>query len=375
MKSAIAFALAVFLAWSGLNARAGEEAPAKPEAAAATKLAQAAKALAPGGSAAFDGPPKAVGNYGISWQGVTGFWDPTHREFQFMSKMQGGGVAKHWIYAEATGEWRETVGSVVWGGGTRGLPGHVWSRTFDATTGDYYYMDTVMSSDFLRVMTRATEAGEGSKNSPWTESSKPEFKARAGHTEEIGFHPNLYGPGDGGVILLGQSRVSAWRKKTNTWETVIEKCAEPAAGNGQYLPGHDRLVLGGAKGYFVLFDAGKDGKLATKELRKETAPLKVCGSTNGSLPWGKLVVDPANDKRLILLGPPPEYKVWTNAAGGTADGWVEEKYTHPFTKENVPMTGGDWGAWTCGSVTTHGVVWALAYDGKTSKGVLWMPNN
>ena len=64
-----------------------------------------------------------------------------------------------------------------------------------------------------------------------------------------------------------------------------------------------------------------------------------------------------------------------NAKGGTAEGWVEEKYAHPFTQENMPTTGGDWGAWTCGAVSTRGVIWALAYDGKTCKGILWKPNN
>lgn len=32
-----------------------------------------------------------------------------------------------------------------------------------------------------------------------------------------------------------------------------------------------------------------------------------------------------------------------------------------------------WGDWTCGSVSTHGVVWGLAYNGKVSKSVLWRP--
>jgi hypothetical protein len=75
----------------------------------------------------------------------------------------------------------------------------------------------------------------------------------------------------------------------------------------------------------------------------------------------------------IPIGSMPGYKVWTNPTGGTSDGWVEEKFKHPFTSKNLPMTGGDWGAWTSGSVSTHGVVWGLAYNGRESKSVLWKP--
>jgi len=341
----------------------------------ASELSNAVAGLKEGHWVAFMGPPKAVGNYGISWQGTTAFWDAKHNEFQFMAKMQGGVPPQHWIYSEATHTWRSTLKK-----GPR-EPGHLWCRSFDPTTGDYYYMTAQQKINYVRIMQRAVEAGQGVKNNPWKTTSKPEFKLRTSHDEEIGYHPNLFGPGDGGLIFFGASRLSAWRKKTDTWEIVISKYRKGDyrtynAGCGKYLPGYDRLVLGGRGKRFLLFNAGKDGELNAERPRVEKAPIMVLGSTSGYLKkglWGKLIVHPSNDKCLIILGPMPDYKVWTNVTGGTGEGWVEEKYTHPFTTKNIPMTGGDWGAWTCGSVSTHGVVWGLAYDGKVSKSVLWKP--
>ena len=356
-------------------------APKEPDRSAPTKLSEAVAPLKAGQWVAFEGPPKAIGYYGISWQAATAFGDAQNREFHFMAKMQGGGAASHWIYAETTHTWRSTMENLSISLKGHALPGHIWCRSFDPTTGDYYYMDATMSSNFVRYMRRSVEAGQGSKNSPWTTTSKPEFTARFGHHEEIGYHPNLFGPGDGGLVLCGGSRLSVWRKKTDTWEILMDKCLgdyRMQAGGGQYLPGFDRLILGGYGKKFMLVDAGKDGKVATEKPKIEEAPIRVFGGTSGHLknePWGKLIVHPNDDKRLMILGPMPDYKVWTNAKGGTAEGWVEEAYTHPFTTENVPMTGGDWGAWTCGTVSTRGVLWAMAYDGKTSKSILWKPNN
>lgn len=378
MKKAVRISLGIVcLLMLGTAVVAGEDASLEK-----SKLAQKTAGLKPGQWVEFDGPPKSIGSYGISWQGTTGFWDAKRREFQFMGKGQGGMKATHWIYSEADHAWRGTLKGLIFGGGKRALPGHVWSRSFDATTGDYYFMDCINRSKFFRFMTRETEAGKGSESKPWKESSKPEFRFHVSHTEEIGFHPNLYGKGDGGVIVWGGLGIAAWRKKTNTWQSIMKYASGNYHGStdgcGQYLPGFDRLVMGTGSGKrrFMLIDAGKDGKLAEGKPRLEKSPIFICGKTSGMLkkaPWGKLVVHPSNDKGLVILGPMPDYKVWTNTTGGTADGWKVAKHKHPFTKENLPMTGGDWGAWTCGSVSTHGVIWAMAYDGKTSKSVLWKP--
>ena len=77
MKRLISIALAVFIIMTGQTLIASE-------------LSNAVAGIEEGHWVAFMGPPKAIGNYGISWQGTTAFWDVKHHEFQFMAKMQGG---------------------------------------------------------------------------------------------------------------------------------------------------------------------------------------------------------------------------------------------------------------------------------------------
>lgn len=339
----------------------------------ASELSVKAKSIKNGEWALFIGPPKEIGAYGISWQAATGFWDTKNQEFQFMAKMQGGGAAQHWIYSEERNEWRATLEPIL------KQPGHIWARSFDYETGDYYFMDGISSSSFLRVMRRSIEGGEGMVNDPWKETKKSEIKIRLSNEPDIGYHPNLFGKGDGGIVYWDAGQISVWRKKTDTWE-VLMKCRygsdyhNTGRGAGQYLPGYDLLVLGtGKKGNFMIFEAGSSGQVFSREPKLEKSPIKVVGGTNDHLPWAKLVVHPGDDKTLLLLGPGPDFKVWSNDKGGAESGWIEETWSHPFTPENLPMTGGDWGAWTCGSVFTHGVIWGLAYDGKITKSILWKP--
>lgn len=339
-------------------------------------LGVAANALSAGQYTTFLGPPTAVGQFGISWQAATAFWDVTNREFQFMGKAQSGGAASHWIYSESLHAWRYTTLSLV-----PGQTGHVWNISLDRDTGDYYYLDFPLSQ-FIRRMVRSVEAGQGSTNSPWTVTSTPAFDIRDGSAETgIGFHPNLYGAGDGGVILWGVGDMAAWRKSTDTWTEMQHYgggsyWGSGGSGSGCYIPGLDKLLVGtgSAKQNFLVVSAGSGGALATNTPPLVAAPIKVFGSTTASLPWGKLVLHPSNSSKVLILEAGPKssgLRVWSSIDAGTS--WTLESFSHPF--HSLPWTGDDAGAWTCGAVPEYGVIWGLAYNGTTTQGMLWKPDS
>jgi hypothetical protein len=337
--------------------------------------------LSAGQHTTFAGPPTAIGQYGISWQNKTAYWDRYRKEFQFMAKAQGGGAASHWIYSEASGAWRSTTLDLV-----PGQAGHIWNVAFDEKKGNYYYLD-FDTNNFVRKMDRGTENGQGSANNPWTRTSTATgFNLRISKPESgPGYHPNLYGQGDGGLIVWCGRTLAAWRESTDTWELmasygsssvyyVKQNCAEV------YIPGLDKLIIGSGKRSGVLQDdfmvvsAGNNGSLATMQPPTYVGPIPVVGQTSGHLPWGKLVLDPNNNSRVLILEAGPQrsgLRVWSSVNAGQS--WKLEPYDHPFN--NLPWTGGDAGAWTVGSCTTHGVLWGMAYDGSTSQSILWKPNS
>lgn len=163
--------------------------------------------------------PSEIGQFDISWQNRTAFWDDVHREIQFMGKAQNGGRAKHWIYSESNDAWRQPGIDVA-----PDKLGHIWMVTFDHSDdpGDYYYVEQDVqgsgSNDIrntIRRMDRSVENGEGTANSPWGLLSRAEFAVWE-HTDTpnpgIGYHPNLLGPAHPGIFCWGTTDFSYWDK-------------------------------------------------------------------------------------------------------------------------------------------------------------------
>jgi hypothetical protein len=355
---------------------------------AQSALETAAASIGPDEWTFFTGPPTDIGKFGISWQAATAFWDHTHKEFQFMAKAQGGGAGSHWIYSEASDSWRATTRDIV-----PGSANHIWERGFDHDRGDYYFHGHLLNGQ-VKVMERSVEAGAGTANSPWKNlSMSPPTSPTASPEGGVDFHPNLYGQGDGGVVFSRACARHAWRRSTDTWETFPGhsyygggKWWSHTNAAGQYLPGFDRLVVGTGSdryGYYPLvgYDAGSGGSLnPAGPIYLGNPPVTIRGSTSNSLPWGKLVVHPANDSCLMILEAGPPNRVWVNMIGGAgvdsedgnSNGWVLESYTHPLY-DNLPLADGDAGSWTLGHVFDYGVIWGMAYSGSESKSVLWKP--
>lgn len=357
-----------------------------------TALEAAANALSSGQSASFTGPPTAISSFGISWQNKTAYWDRYRNEFHFMAKSQNGGPAKHFIYAESSHSWRATTLDLV--PDELAQTGHIWNVTFDHLRGDYYYLD-FPQTEYVRYMDRLIEDGDGTTNNPWQTTSAPStFTLRSQNGEAgVAFHPNLFGQGDPGLIVWCGTRLAAWRRADNSW-TLMDSYGGSASDywavqncTSVYIPGLDKLVFGTGKRSsdfrtkFMVVSAGSGGALATNQppmvdaaqlTPDSTHPPPVVSRTSAGLPWGKMVLDPADDSRVLILEAGPKQsglRVWSS--DDAASTWSLEAYTHPF--HDLPWTGDDAGAWTLGCCDTYGVLWGMAYDGSTSQSILWSP--
>jgi hypothetical protein len=342
-------------------------------------LAEAASRLSPGEWVAFKAPP-AVGPFGISWQNRTGFWDSSRHEFHFMAKAQSGGAASHWIYSEATDSWRSTGSDV-----SPGQAGHIWVVTFDHTDdpGDYYYLD-FDASDFIRYMDRSVEAGIGNSSHPWRKTSSASFSVQNGSSRpstSIGYHPNLFGSEDPGILVFGVTTLSAWRKSTNSWLSLATYGSSSSqyfnrrSAPSVYIPGYDRLIMGTGVANTqecLLLDAGSGGEVATGSLEFEGAPTRIVGTASQSND-SQLSIDPRDDSTVILLESSGD-RVWTNATGGTEDGWRLEPFAHPFW-QNLPVNPNDYGSWTCGAIPEYGIMWGLASYADGGGSILWRPGS
>lgn len=340
----------------------------------ASRLADAAAELGVGQSRSFADTmnPHSV-SLDIQWQPTTGYFDPTRGEIQYMGKPATGQstVFSHHIYNEAANEWRNTDPAAAGLSGT----GHIWNSAFDPQTGDYYHIH-YQYEDVYR-MTRASASwsvvarvpaaylgSSGNSPGPWPGTA---------------WHPNLFGAGDGGLIVRGNRGVIAWRKRTGQWQSLGDYSSWnfKAGGDYVYFADTDSVVMG--TGYpnggeqdreLIRIDAGAGG-VAPQYRVAGTAPLWVAG--RGQDRVGKMVAHPLDPRRLIILeekdpNNSSSAKWWISSDRGAT--WREQSTPHPFRALG-------WTHFTLCSIPTYQVLVGI-FSGWDSVGYdfrlhLWKP--
>lgn len=356
----------------------GSSTVACPQSAGGTTLADTASQLDSGQWVGSIGLPQGIGQFDISWQNRTAFWDDANSEIQFMGKAQGGGAAKHWIYSDTSGQWRQTSGDVA-----PGKFGHVWQVTFDHTDdpGDYYFVEQDVGAspqvkDTVRVMDRSVENGRGSENSPWRLLSRASFEVwepTDTPNPALGYHPNLLGAGRPGIFCWGTTDFSYWDKSNNTWTHVDSFGLSAPYGNRNqntslYVPGRDVLIFGSSinqSQQALIVPASYSGNRTPK---LENLPIRIHNHTSGA---AHLLIDPRDSGRIMLLERDGS-RVWTNAEAGAGSSWALESFTHPFWG-SLPVASNDAGSWTPCSIPRHGVVLGMASNVLPGKTVMWRP--
>jgi hypothetical protein len=326
-------------------------------------LSQAAGALSPGQSVDFVAGrnPLTRHNPEISWQEITLYYDAKRKEAQYMGKPQSGVSLdySHYIFDEARNSWRTTGQNLF-----PGL-GHVWVSTWDPDSGDYFFHR--YGENGLRWFRRQTEA--------WTETkSQPGFLGRSMNTiNGMAYSPELFGAGDGGIVCQSIDDVWAWRRANDSW-THLASGAYGKNGTGLYMPGPGIAVIGSGTFqdqpgdlYLVKNGSSVPGSGLITNVGR---PPIIIGGAGGGSGRGKLLVDPANPERLLILEYLGSSRVWSSVDYGR--NWKQEDFEHPFND----LTGASFNGFTAAAISPYKVIWGLSSstnpEGNTSR--LWKPN-
>lgn len=332
-----------------------------------TVLEQFAASLAPGDSDLFDasnngGPTIAfVRRQDIQQQTSTLYYAPNRKEWQLMGKaaQSQSGNHTHYLYDEVANTFVNTTDQEF-----NGIVGHLWCHAFDPDTGDYYFIQVNQ-----KTIWRFVRADWDGVTPNWVESSNGGdtlFSQNTSGHGGMGWHPNLFGSGQGGVVVRASRWAAAWKKSDDSWQAASSNYDPSDAnalhsngGQGIYFPNLDAVIVGtgddeGNGNPLQRFNAGSGGSPTTSPVTLADTPVEVRGKS-GSSNYAHLVLDPANPAHMLLLERLSPYRVWRSTDYGVS--WGSSVGNHPC----------DWEHFTCGSA--HGIVWFL------SSGVNPAPNN
>lgn len=332
-----------------------------------TALADACRSLAPGDTIAFTPQPMSSTTQGLDWQ-ISWYYDQAHKRAHLLYKAANNNISwAHRVYDETAqsgaGEWYDggLVGSEI------DKAGHIYgNHTLDPATGDLYLQ--VWNESFLRRWTAATGQWDFFTSAFGESFSYP--------INGIVWHPNLYGPGDGGIVWtsnFGTSsvRMRSWRKSTDTWNdlgTVAREGAGDKHGGGSYFAAIDKVVTGFCETKIthvanpvILVSPGNPPTLQATT----PPPASVAtGTFSNSREKASLVQHPRDPTKLMMIQKDAPDPYGGNATWTTTDGdtWLDGP-AHPFNPARITCSipenaNGD-----------YGVIWNISADEST----LWKP--
>ncbi len=355
----------------------GPHPPPIPIGAGKTTLRQEAEKLAVGGF--FDMSPNTLQNdLDVQWITSNVNYDESRRELVYMGKPASGQSTEFslHIYNEANDAW-STVRPAYTG------TGHIWQHAFDPATGDYY------SSTDGSTTVRHFKRRNGITASSFL--SLP-VKPSTGGDDALpfGWHPNLFGPGNGGLVTWGRTNIAFYNPKTAAWTTVgsIPAGSLRNRNNGcaRYVKGFDRLVFAmydhntGGIGPVCWVDAGAGTNPSTAissgliDHAASNTPHVISGL--GTPDTAHIVIHPDNNSRILFLESGTGAgvsRVWHSDDCG--DTWVlESGVEHPFN--NMPVHSGFWTAGAFpGTGQNDGVVVGIGSGAGGGKFRIWKPVN
>lgn len=310
-----------------------------------TALATAAAGLASNGTATFTLAPEYSND--LHWQS-NWFFDAANGRGHLLYKSPGATTDyKHAIYDEATDTWS---GPTVFNAQALG---HIYGSTaFDPATGDLYFQS--YGEKKVRRWTAATQSWD------FETATFAIANTNTHPYSSLVWHPNLFGSGDGGLVLdcgYGTQPIVAWRKSTNTWSTVKANPTGTAGytGVGAYLPALDAALVGGSN------NASAAGILVgpgPADTAGAAFPLRLAGDSIATSGYGTVLPHPNNSNKFLML---------QNGVNGaechhSTDGvnWTQVS-DHPLQDAE--------GGVFC-SIPSLNIVWFI---GRTTQSKLWKP--
>jgi hypothetical protein len=305
----------------------------------------------------------------IQWCTSLLFYDPVRQQAQMMGKPASGQSLDfaHFIYDEVSSEWTRTTLANLSGTNPNG---HMWGQCYDWHTGNYWHH----IQNLQRLYFYDNSAGRFRQTQDYENILNP---SGAQSTGGLAYHPNLFGTGDGGILINDTAFVNAYRKSNSTWYSIYSKpSGHPArgargGGDSVYIEAIDSVIFGtghdgsGSVLPMVRVGAGSNGTPGTVEFIAPP-PNNVRSIGSGSTA-GRMVVDPNNSNRLLFLAVDSTHRIFESTDYG--DSWQDTGRTHPFISE---MSGGE-RLWTCGALPTYGVLWGMCGQSSGVRSILWKP--
>jgi hypothetical protein len=202
--------------------------------------------------------------------------------------------------------------------------GHLYGAlTMDPATGDLYLHAGVQQAADRALYRYRTGTG-------WTIVADPIFTAGLNlPTNGVGWHPNLYGSGQGGVCTLAEvsgtsEGMSCFKASNGAIQQIFvgEGNLGRFYGQGVYFEAIDRLVLGGSRHILVA------GHATTPTWTAVGAPaLPTKGDTMENSGFGTMMPHPGNSSKLLILERGGSRNVYESEDGDT---WSGSVGTHPF---------------------------------------------
>jgi hypothetical protein len=351
-------------------------------AAPVTALEIAAAGLAPGESTSAIG-----GNEGVA--GITTGSDGVRQTFQWGNRF-------HYDHAHRVAH---LVGKdAIAGGGDAARSNNVYDALTNTwTTSGRFHIDGTAETGHLYEsfgldpVERTIYLGRWSETylQRWTFGSPPEsdWSATATYGQHwmpnasptappLCWHPNLFGPGDGGLVILrnidqsDNMELLAWHAATDTFHS-IPGTQHDAGGTSvqlgvcEYVRSGDHVIgcsVGADSAFRVA--AGSNGNVASGVAI--SAPPIPCAYTQ-SATRGVLIDDPTGQGGPYILEKCGTNRVW-KLEGGV---WVEKPYTHPFPRGAVEADDAQWYVASCHPL---GVFWCISQTGSPAS-LLWRPND
>jgi hypothetical protein len=310
----------------------------------AGQLAQVAAGLSAGQSVNFSSGPAWRFSDSVTWQTATVYHDSARGQVHAVGKVASNNPYEHYVYDEGTSRWGANTLSLT-------TFGHMWNTAFSPEHGEYYFVASG-TEDIQRYV-----PGQG-----WRTTPESGFSGGSGHAG-MGWHPDLFGPNDGGVVVNAQSALVAWRRSTNAWTALETGLSDPGynGGSGAYNRATGKLWLGTGNGGRARVIASGSGGRAGAVSSVGLPPLMVYGGGEGDS-TNKVIPHPYTPGKLLLIASNTS-AVYQSTNDGTS--WSSAGYTHPF------VIGG--GQWTCGPIAAYGVVWGLSSGGRGSMSRIWKP--
>jgi hypothetical protein len=335
----------------------------------ASALENAILALTGGQSATFaGGTGSGIDAAQFDWQDAF-YYDHGHKRCQVMGKAANANSSWiHRTYDLATNAWIAPSFSGWNGNGA----GHIYSNfTLDPALGDCYCFAGI-GTNALQKFTYATQT--------WSTALSNAFQPGppSGIVDPINgicWHPNLFGTGDGGVIMcavtnLPNAGLVYWRKSTGVRTQVGTSIdAGNQVGTGMFFGAINKAIMGGQSANpgngtpsnHILVTPNVTPGATPTNASVGAPPIKTGGdSVSQGYNWGSVHPHPNDASRMMLLERVnATRRVWTSTDGDT---WLLKGYTHPFSVTT--------GISIC-SLFPLGALWAIS----PTTSVLWKPND